>query len=82
LLTAAALAAGLLRLWRRIKSSRPYDVRRNLCRAPEQGDRNRVATYISTMQSKYVNSGFPWPFYNAEAGWFMRANNYMLGRGW
>jgi hypothetical protein len=28
-----------------------------------------------------VNSGFPWPFYNAEAGWFIRANNYMLGRG-
>jgi len=50
--------------------------------AAAMGDRNRVATYISTMQSKYVNSGFPWPFYNAEAGWFMRANNYMLGRGW
>ena len=50
--------------------------------AAAMGDRNRVATYINTMQSKYVNPGFPWPFYNAEAGWFMRANNYMLGRGW
>jgi len=28
-----------------------------------------------------VNSGFPWPFYNAEAGWFLRANSYMMGRG-
>jgi hypothetical protein len=50
--------------------------------AAAMGDRNRVVTYINTMQSKYVNSGFPWPFYNAEAGWFLRANNYMLGRGW
>ena len=45
------------------------------------GDQARVATYINNVQSKYVNSGFPWPFYNAEAGWFMRANNYMLGHG-
>jgi hypothetical protein len=45
------------------------------------GDKTRVATYINTIQSRYVNQGFPWPFYNAEAGWFMRANNYMLGRG-
>ena len=49
--------------------------------AAAMGDKTRVATYIDTIQSKYVKSGFPWPFYNAEAGWFMRANNYMLGRG-
>lgn len=49
--------------------------------AAAMGDKARVATYINSMQSKYVNSGFPWPFYNAEAGWFIRTNNYMLGRG-
>jgi hypothetical protein len=49
--------------------------------AAAMGDRARVTTYINTVQNKYVDSGFPWPFYNAEAGWFMRANNYMLGRG-
>ena len=49
--------------------------------AAAMGDQTRVSTYINNVQSKYVNSGFPWPFYNAEAGWFMRANNYMLGRG-
>lgn len=50
--------------------------------AAAMGDNTRLATYISSIQSKYVNSGFPWPFYNAEAGWFMRANNYMMGKGW
>lgn len=49
--------------------------------AAAMGDNARVATYINSLQSKYVNSGFPWPFYNAEGGWFLRANNYMMGRG-
>ncbi len=49
--------------------------------AAAMGDNIRVAAYISKIQSKYVNSSFPWPFYNAEAGWFLRANNYMLGKG-
>lgn len=49
--------------------------------AAAMGDRARLATYISTIQNKYVNAGFPWPFYIAEGGWFMRANNYMMGRG-
>jgi hypothetical protein len=49
--------------------------------AAAMGDNARVATYINSIQNKYVNSGFPWPFYNAEAGWFMRANNYMMGNG-
>jgi len=31
-------------------------------------------------RNKCVN-GFPWPFYNAEAGWFVRANNFMVGGG-
>ena len=49
--------------------------------AAAMGDKARVTTYLNTLQSKYVNSNFPWPFYNAEAGWFMRTNSYMLGRG-
>jgi hypothetical protein len=49
--------------------------------AAAMGDKGRVSTYINNVQNKYVKSGFPWPFYNAEAGWFMRTNNYMLGRG-
>lgn len=49
--------------------------------AATMGDNSRVATYINSMQGKYVNSGFPWPFYDAEGGWFMRANNYMMGKG-
>lgn len=50
--------------------------------AAAMGDKSRLGTYINSIQSKYVNNGFPWPFYNAEAGWFMRANNYMMGKGW
>jgi hypothetical protein len=49
--------------------------------AGAMGDQTRLATYIGSIQKKYVNSGFPWPFYNAEAGWFMRANSYILGKG-
>ena len=49
--------------------------------AAAMGDKTRLAMYISSIQSKYVNKGFPWPFYIAEGGWFLRANNYMLGKG-
>lgn len=50
--------------------------------AAAMGDNVRLATYINSIQSKYLNNHFPWPFYNAEAGWFMRANSYMMGKGW
>lgn len=43
-------------------------------------DTTRVNNYIVTIQNKYVNNGFPWPWYCAEAGWFIRVNNYMLGK--
>jgi hypothetical protein len=49
--------------------------------AAAMGDKTRLTTYINSIQSKYVNKGFPWPFYNAEAGWFIRGNNYMMGKG-
>jgi len=43
-------------------------------------DTTRVNSYITTIQTKYVNTGFPYPWYCAESGWFIRVNNYMLGR--
>jgi hypothetical protein len=49
--------------------------------AAAMGDKARLGTYINSIQKKYQNSNFPWPFYNAEAGWYMRANSYMMGRG-
>ena len=39
-----------------------------------EGNRSSVNRYITTIQQRYVNPGFPWPFYCAEAGWFMRVN--------
>jgi len=45
------------------------------------GDRARVNRYIETIQTTYVATSFPYPWYCAEAGWFMRVNNYMLHRG-
>jgi hypothetical protein len=47
--------------------------------AAAMGDNGRLSTYISTIQNRYVNNAFPWPFYIAEAGWFLRQNNYMTG---
>src|ERR1019366_94133 len=43
------------------------------------GDTTRVNGYIVTIQNKYVKTGFPYPWYCAESGWFIRVNNYMLG---
>ena len=45
------------------------------------GDTGRVNTYITNLQSLYVNHHFPWPWYCMEAGFFMRANSQMLGHG-
>jgi hypothetical protein len=46
------------------------------------GDSTRVNTYIQNIQTKYVSKGFPWPWYDAEAGWFLRLNGYMSGKGY
>lgn len=43
------------------------------------GDSTRVSTYVQSIEAKYVNNGFPWTWYSAEAGWFMRLNAYALG---
>jgi hypothetical protein len=39
-------------------------------------DKARVDHYINTVENRYlmVNPVFPWPWYDAEAGWFMRVN--------
>jgi hypothetical protein len=35
-------------------------------------DTGGAATYIGNAQSKYAAKGFPWPWYCAEDGWYMR----------
>ena len=45
------------------------------------GDTGRVGTYMSAVQSKYVSKNFPWTWYSAEAGWYMRLNSYLMGKG-
>jgi hypothetical protein len=44
-----------------------------------EGDALRVNQYIAAIQKKYANATpeFPWPFYCAEGGWFMRVNAAM-----
>ncbi|MFB3815269.1 MAG: hypothetical protein ACE14L_14280 [Terriglobales bacterium] len=48
--------------------------------AAQMGNSARVNTYINNIQNKYVSKGFPWPWYNMEAGWFVRLNSYMAGK--
>jgi hypothetical protein len=40
------------------------------------GNTSSVNRYIANLENEYVNvtPDFPWPFYGAEAGWFMRVN--------
>jgi len=40
------------------------------------GDTANTNAYITSIQNEYVNvtPQFPWPFYSAEAGWFLRTN--------
>jgi hypothetical protein len=38
------------------------------------GDTSRANTYITTVENKYEGVGFPWPWYCAEAGWYLRSN--------
>lgn len=47
--------------------------------AAEMNDITRANSYIVTIQNKYVNQGFPWPWYCAESGWFIRVNHYIVG---
>lgn len=45
------------------------------------GDSTRANAYVTTIQNKYVNNGYPWPWYCAETGWWMRTNSQMQGHG-
>lgn len=45
--------------------------------AATMGDRPRANTYIATIEDKYPD-GFAWPWYCAEAGWYVRTNVYFL----
>lgn len=47
--------------------------------AAEMNDSARVNTYIKTITSKYIDRGYPWPWFGREAGWFIRLNAYLLG---
>jgi hypothetical protein len=38
------------------------------------GDNNRANAYIASIQKKYQHDNFPWPFYPAEGGWYIRTN--------
>jgi hypothetical protein len=40
------------------------------------GDTSRANTYLTTIENKYQEVGFPWPWYCAEAGWYIRTNAY------
>ena len=43
------------------------------------GDSNRANTFLQSIDTKFVKAGFPYPWYDAEAGWFMRLNAYLMG---
>ena len=47
--------------------------------AAQMGDTRRVDQYISSIEARYVNQGFPWTWDVAENGWFMRVLNYENG---
>jgi hypothetical protein len=38
--------------------------------AATMGDSSRVNAYLVTIQDKYFDNGYPWPWYSMEAGWF------------
>lgn len=41
------------------------------------GDKSRVDTFLNTIISRYINTGHPWTWYVAEAGWTIRAAKYV-----
>jgi hypothetical protein len=47
--------------------------------AAVMGDTGRVNTYVHNIETKYVDRGFPWTWYDMEGGWFIRLNTYMMG---
>lgn len=47
--------------------------------AAMMGDNVRVNTYMQTIATNYVSKGFPWTWYSAEDGWYLRLNAYLAG---
>lgn len=41
------------------------------------GDTERAKAYYDTVTQEYVNHGSPWPWFSAEAGWFLRMNELL-----
>jgi hypothetical protein len=42
-------------------------------------DRTRASVYVNTVQRQYAATGFTWPWYDAEAGWFIRTSGSLAG---
>jgi len=47
--------------------------------AARMGDTARAGVYEQKVQSTYGTSGYSWPWYDAEAGWYMRSNVILAG---
>jgi hypothetical protein len=47
--------------------------------AAAMGDNARVAMYINTVNSKFVNNNYPSPWDAEEAGFWLRVTSYMYG---
>ena len=43
------------------------------------GDRERAVTYSNAVQHRYAAAGFPYPWYDAEAGWYARMLDGLQG---
>jgi hypothetical protein len=42
------------------------------------GDWTRAKIYYDQIKHNYVDKGHPWPWYSAEAGWFLQMNQGMI----
>jgi hypothetical protein len=43
------------------------------------GDRDRAAAYSNAVQHRFAAAGFPYPWYDAEAGWYARMLDGLQG---
>lgn len=46
--------------------------------AAMMSDVARSDAYVQNVQKSYGASGFPWPWYDAESGWYIRMNDQLL----
>jgi hypothetical protein len=42
-------------------------------------DRTRANAYIAAVDAKYLAAGYPYPWYDAEGGWFVQSNAILAG---